>query len=84
MPDEETIPLTERQQNVVKILEKFLEMAKKGDLLNVFVVADHIDNNYRCQYTTSEDVFSLMGYVVAIATRNLTWQVTPPEDEDDD
>ena len=83
MPEEQC-PLTERQEKVIRILKRYLKMAEDGELLNVFIAADHLDNNYRGIYSTSEDVYSLMGYVIGLATSALCYQLDPTKGGDDE
>jgi hypothetical protein len=77
------LPLTDKQKEIVETLEKYLEMAKKGDLLTLLVAADHVDDYYHGKYVLTGDVYGFMGYVIAVANRALHLQITPEEVEDE-
>ena len=80
----EVMPLTDTQKSIVEILEKYLEMAKHGDLLNLYIVSDHVDDCFHCKIVLSGDVYSLGGYILASVHKILVDQITPDKIENDD
>lgn len=71
-------PITQSQQDLVTVIEAFLEQAKHGEITSFFWVAERTDGEYEHGFGPCENVYAMAGMTMFTMMRRLGFVCEAP------